>query len=136
MVKRPTTFLDSLITQRHLRPESVADGPGEVYFLLEKVIAGNIIVAKLGMTTDFDRRFDEHERICPQTGRLDLWRKEVPYRRRTEALLHLYLEDICVDRPRVICSSCGRKHIELFKFHSNQLQSVLSFLDSLVPSLT
>ncbi|KAF9065574.1 hypothetical protein BDP27DRAFT_1424661 [Rhodocollybia butyracea] len=121
MSRRPNNILRRLFNRRRRRPTSAADGTGAIYIIRERVLANGCWVLKIGMTKNLGRRMKEHRRNCPNLNRR-LWRfKGVGFRRRVEALFHLAVESICVDRPRTSCPFCHRRHLEIFVLTPHQI---------------
>ncbi|KAF9060419.1 hypothetical protein BDP27DRAFT_1370585 [Rhodocollybia butyracea] len=121
MVRRGTNDLWDLISRRESRPVSKSDGKGYVYLLRERNVANNATIVKAGMTKNLKKRLAQHDQKCPQVIREVLWYRKVTCRRRTEALLHLHLEILSLDRPRNVCLTCGTRHIELFTFSASEI---------------
>ncbi|KAF9060994.1 hypothetical protein BDP27DRAFT_1429460 [Rhodocollybia butyracea] len=125
MSRRPNYILRRLFNRRRRRPISTADGIGFIYIIRERVLSNGCWILKIGMTNSLDRRLKEHRRDCPNPNRR-LWRfKGVGFRRRVEALFHLKVESISVDRPRTSCPFCHRRHQELFMLTPHQISNKL-----------
>ncbi|KAJ3765768.1 hypothetical protein FB446DRAFT_709195 [Lentinula raphanica] len=111
MAKRVTPKLRALLAFRRSRPTSRADGPGFLYCFLD-----NGVFWKSGMMNNIARRRREWDRNCPCPTRRWLVFVAVARRRRAEALAHLILERLCLDRPQTYCpwpqSSSGNFRVQ------------------------
>ncbi|KAF5357522.1 hypothetical protein D9757_013062 [Collybiopsis confluens] len=106
---------------------SSADAPGLIYVFRDEELW------KAGRTNNIKRRIREWERDCPAFDREWIGWRWTPYANRTEYLVHLALERICVGRPRFQCN-CGRVHVEKFDFGgaSTSGELILSVIEMVI----
>ncbi|KAE9388308.1 hypothetical protein BT96DRAFT_1025517 [Gymnopus androsaceus JB14] len=84
---------------------------GWIYVFFDGFFEGNAIF-KLGKTTNLCRRMLQWNFDCPNPGRIWLEAFWAPNAIRTEALLHIALEEFCEQRPRFMCN-CKSADISL-----------------------
>ncbi|KAF5355388.1 hypothetical protein D9757_014614 [Collybiopsis confluens] len=106
--KRFPAALENLWDWVVSRKLSGADGPGVVYAYRDHGLW------KAGRTRNIQRRMREWARDCPSSDRKWVGWRATPYVNRTEYLLHLALETVCLSRPQFQCN-CGKTHLELFE---------------------
>ncbi|CAI6339426.1 unnamed protein product [Periconia digitata] len=90
--------------------------PGYIYMYWVK---GNFGLAKIGYSTDIDRRLREWRKQCKQDCQLQksagpgqCLRVLVPHARRLENLIHAELKEL---RGKMFCKVCGTNHREWFE---------------------
>ncbi|KAE9388977.1 hypothetical protein BT96DRAFT_1003702 [Gymnopus androsaceus JB14] len=95
-MKRSREFLKRRLEVLKARPISAADGPGFLYPFFE-----TDYMVKVG-TTGVVRS----DMPCPNSHR-------------AEAIAHILLEMRCLDRPKRVCLTCGKRHREKFTVQRN-----------------
>lgn len=158
-MRRPELELQSLIDKKLRSPISPADGPGVLYIFEDRRS-----LFKIGRTINYSRRQRQWSSSCFRRQRrwhgfiqcttthragalLLLLFHEWFSHLGSEALSHLFLEKICVDRPRRRCRTCKwfnfvvrvfvwanigfKKHRELFQIEGDRTSAVGLIKDAL-----
>ncbi|KAF5351278.1 hypothetical protein D9757_014546 [Collybiopsis confluens] len=107
--RRSENVLTRLWNRTAAKAVSRVDRPGWIYVFRERDLW------KVGRTNNRSRRVREWRRVCPVRERQwvpqSVW---TPFANRTEFLIHLAIERVCVSRPRFRCHECGKVHREKF----------------------
>jgi hypothetical protein len=108
MPTRNPDQLSCLFSRRYLRNPSNADGPGEIYILFEHFIHQHFVLLKVGMTVNFQRRWQQHQTLCPNPARAVFARRLVPFRRRFGKFCSVHHHNDDWQPDRVIISFVDR----------------------------
>jgi hypothetical protein len=124
MPRRLNSQLRRVLHRRRTRGASASDGPGYIY------VFDDSGVIKIGSTNNMRRREREWNRSCHHPGRVWIESFHTSNRRFageylfqlnrctltgfSESIIHLRLESVCVDRPRLHCVTCKYQPVLLY----------------------
>ncbi|KAJ8092538.1 hypothetical protein PM082_023791 [Marasmius tenuissimus] len=119
---RRSSSLKSRYLSRRRRKPSINEEESDIY-LLQGMFKGKTFI-KIGRSTNYDRRLEQHKRQCQGVVWKEIGRWQSTHSHKAEFCIHLKLELLGFTRTSTVCC-CGTLHNEWFEFNGMSLEKAL-----------